>query len=121
MRNRGLKNRFDREELRRAWAFWDICLWCGKRGFNAFHHIISPSSPRYKAGDFNSSILNAFPIHNYKCHLYNPELHKLENEKRLLREVLRILLRNGYKLKEKDVRFYRAYEELYVDRKPKKT
>jgi len=88
-------------------------LWCGKTGFNAFHHIISPSSQWYKKGDFNRSILNSFPIHNHGCHLYNPDLHKPETEKRLLKQVLRILLSRGYELTKRDVEFYQAYKGLY--------
>ena len=108
-----LRNRFNPEDLNRAWCFWKKCLWCEKSGFDAFHHIISPVSKSYKSGNFNQSILNSCPIHNFKCHLYNPELHKEENEKKLLQKVLRILIEEDYQFTEKDKQFYKNYEFLY--------
>lgn len=113
MKSRGLKNRFNQDRLRTVWAFTHRCLWCGKTGFNAFHHIISPSSPNYRAGKFNSSILNACPIHNHKCHLYNPELHKPENEKMLLNKVLELLVKTDIEFDEIDKEFFRTYKEFY--------
>jgi len=96
-----------------AWGFSYRCLWCGKSGFSAFHHIISPGSPGYQAGKFNSSILNACPIHNHECHLYNPDLHKPENQKMLLNKVLETLVKKGIKFNEKDRKFFKAYKALY--------
>ena len=113
MKNSGLKNRFNRDRLQAAWRFSYKCLWCGKSRFDAFHHIISPSSQAYQAGNFNSSILNACPIHNHGCHLYNPELHKAETEKMLLEKVLEILIKTDIKFNEKDKEFFRTYKELY--------
>ena len=74
---------------------------------------MSPSSPRFKKGDFNSSILNACPIHNFGCHLYNSELHNEENEKMLLKKVIEHLIKEGYRLKKKDNDFLNAYSKLY--------
>ena len=113
MRNRGLKNRFDRNELRAVWCFHYTCLWCGKSGADCFHHIISPSSPSYQEGDFNTSILNACPLHNHDCHLYNGELHNKETEKKLLNKVADCLIGEGYALKEKDLTFLSVYSHLY--------
>ena len=113
MKNKGLKNRFNKNELSSAWAYHFSCLWCGRAMPDAFHHIKSPSSSDYKKGNFNSSILNACLIHNHGCHLYNPELHKLETEKMLLRKVVEFLIEAGYKLKQKDIDFLDAYKELY--------
>lgn len=109
MKNKGLKNRFNPEEVKSAWCFWYKCLWCGMSGADSLHHIKSPSSQDYVEGDFNSSVLNSFPIHNEKCHLYNPKLHKLENERKMILKVLKILLRNDYSLKEKDIIFIKKY------------
>ena len=114
MKNRGLKNRFDKEELESAWSGHYYCLWCGKSGADCFHHIISRSSgERYIAGDHNSSVLNSFPIHNHKCHLYNSQLHKPENEKKFLTKVATILQNNGYELKKKDLDFLEVYSKMY--------
>ena len=114
MKQSGLKNRFDSDELSSAWTFWIHCLWCWKSSPDCFHHIISPSSQSYKEGHFNNSILNSCPIHNEGCHLYNPALHKIENEKILLRSVLLILLVSGYQLTLKDYSFIENYSELYT-------
>ena len=114
-----LKNRFDKNDLNSVWAFsYFRCMWCGESHANCFHHIISPSSPQYREGSFNSSILNACPLNNFKCHLYNPELHKIENEKMLLRRVVEKVLKSGYVLKEKDKEFMRVYQNLYLDGEP---
>jgi len=109
-----LRNRFDIDELNSTWCFWFKCLWCDKSGFDAFHHIMSPSSLRYQDGEFNRSMLNSCPIHNFSCHLYNPELHKEENERYLLQKVLRILIKESYILKKIDVEFFKKYESLYT-------
>jgi hypothetical protein len=109
-----LKNRFNIEELNSAWFGCFRCFWCSRSGADCFHHIISPSSQYYKKGEFNSSVLNSIPLHNFVCHLYNPELHKQES--RLLIEVIKYLLDNGYVLKEKDIEFFKAYRNLYVDK-----
>lgn len=111
MKNRGLKNRFSKNELMDNWTFWYECLWCGGSGFDCFHHIKSPSSLCFKEGKFNQSLLNACPIHNFKCHIGNGELHK--NEKKLAQKVLKILLKNDYKLKKIDKLFIENYPELY--------
>jgi hypothetical protein len=75
---------------------------------------MSSSSPRFVEGDFNDSILNSCPINNWKCHLDNSALHFPENEKILLRKTIKILLKGGYELKEKDLQFYKAYRNLYI-------
>jgi len=113
MKNSGLQNRFNKDRVGRAWAFHHRCLWCEKTGFNAFHHIISPSSQKYQKGKFNKSILNSYPIHNHKCHLYNSALHKLENEKKMLKKVLWLLMKTEMEFNEIDKEFFRTYKELY--------
>jgi hypothetical protein len=74
---------------------------------------MSPSSSRYKKGDFNQSVLNACPIHNHGCHLYNSNLHKIETEKKLLQAILRVVLQSGYLLQEIDKQFLNTYKKLY--------
>ena len=118
MKNRGLRNRFNREDIATVWVFdYFDCMWCGENHADCFHHVISPSSMRYQDGDFNSSILNACPLSNFKCHLFNGDLHKIENEKILLRKVVRKVLKSSYKLKEKDNEFMRVYWKMYIDEK----
>jgi hypothetical protein len=116
MKNNGLRNRFDEDEIRSAWAFNYRCFWCDKSGFDCFHHIISPSSDRYIDGDFNSSILNSFPIHNFGCHLYNPRLHKRNQESRMLRKTIKYLFSQGYELKDIDKKFISVYRDLYINK-----
>jgi len=113
MRNNGLKNRFDKNRLNSAFAFHYKCLWCDKAGSDCFHHIISASSTNYREGEFNSSILNACPIHNHKCHLYNSELHKTENEKMLLNKVLEVLALENISFNDLDRKFFDVYRKLY--------
>jgi len=108
-----LKNRFNQDELMSAWAFHFRCLWCGKSGADCFHHIISPSSHYYISGKFNTSILNSCPIHNFSCHIGNGDLHKIDNEKILLRKVYQTLVKNNYILNQKDKKFLEIYSELY--------
>ncbi len=115
MRRSGLQNRFDREELNATWTFFHRCLWCDKSGFDSFHHIKSPSSQDYRNGEFNESMLNSCPIHNFGCHLYNGQLHHLSVEKRLLRKVADALVKEGYKLKQKDNDFLNVYAMNYVE------
>lgn len=111
-----LKNRFDPNDISDVWAFdYFRCMWCGKPHANCFHHVKSPSSSDYVKGDFNSSILNACPLNNFDCHLYIPELHTLENEKTLLKKIIKKVLESGYVLKDKDKKFIEAYQGLYLD------
>ena len=113
LNNKGLKNRFDKDLLQSVYAFHYTCLVCGENGADAFHHVLSPSSKQYIPGKHNSSILNACPIHNFRCHLYNPNLHKPEMERMLLKKIIKLLLKLGYKLKPIDIEFYQNYRDLY--------
>jgi len=113
MKNRGLSNRFNQNELQSAWAFHYRCMWCEKENADCFHHIKSPSSSDYKKGKFNTSILNSFPINNFGCHLFGSMLHKPENEKKMLNKTLDALRRNGYRLIEKDKAFMKVYADNY--------
>jgi hypothetical protein len=112
MKRSGLHNRFDKDELY-IWNFWHKCLWCGQNKWDAIHHIISRSSPQYKEGSFNTSILNGAPIHNTRCHLYNPDLHRVEIEIKLLNKTLCALQAQGYRLNEKDREFMSAYMDSH--------
>ena len=113
MKRSGLKNRFNKDLLQSVFAFHYTCLVCGENGADAFHHILSPSSSRFIPGNFNSSIFNACPIHNFRCHLQNFDLNKPETEKRLLKKVASAIMKTGYKLQKIDIEFYRNYKKLY--------
>lgn len=108
-----LKHRFNKDVLRGAWKDYQICNWCDTWGANCFHHIISPSSLRYKAGSHNSSIFNSSPLHNHKCHLYNGKLHHEGSEGMLLIKTMHYLMSHGYKPNAKDAEFYMIYKWLY--------
>ena len=114
MKRSGLKNRFPH----RVFEFWQGLGWyedliSGKNNADCLHHIISPSSSYYIPGKHNSSIFNSCPLSNFETHLYNPNLHKPEMEKKLLKKVAGILIDNGYQIKKIDVQFYRKYQKLY--------
>ena len=113
MKNRGLKHRFDKDELQSAWAFHFTCFYCGKSHADCFHHIMSPSSQRFIDGDFNSSILNSCPVNNQFCHIHKGELHSEMIEKTFARKVINTLIESGYKMNEKDFVFYNKYPFLY--------
>lgn len=113
MKNRGLKNRFNQERLRAIWAFNYKCFWCDESGADCFHHIKSSSSPDFQEGKFNRSILNACPIHNEGCHLYNPKLHKPENEKMLLGKILNFLVETDVVFDDLDKEFFKVYKKEY--------
>jgi len=108
-----LSDRFNETEAQRAWGFQNHCHWCGESGWDSIHHIVSPQSECHKKGSFNASLLNSAPMHNEGCHLYNAELHKPENEKRLLRKTLLLLTTNGYRFTKKDHTFYHIYQHLF--------
>ena len=112
MKHSGLKNRFNQELLQEVWAFDRKCLICGLEGADGFHHIMSPSSQRYRKGSFNSSILNALPIHNFKCHI-GKALHSRDQETGCLIRILRALIRMRYFFQDKDYKFIKIYKDLY--------
>ena len=108
-----LANRFP-PAVKEFWIGHYTCLWCGKNTADALHHCQSPSSQHYQKGDFNKSILNSVPICNHGCHLYNGKLHQPEEERRLLRRVLEILVMKGYEFQPTDFKFYDIYKGLYT-------
>jgi hypothetical protein len=76
---------------------------------------MSPSSIRFKDGEFNTSMLNSCPLNNFDCHL-NQNLHSEEIEKLLAQRVITSLLKSGYEMTEKDVEFYKQYPYLYAEK-----
>lgn len=119
----GLKNRFP-ENLKYEWQFWYECMFCGKNGWDALHHIITPTNHEYVPGNHNRSILNSCPIHNFKsddeavqnCHIGNEsELHK-QIPKLLSKTLHALIYEQGYILKEVDLKFLSIYINLYENR-----
>ncbi len=109
----GLQNRFP-EDVRFCWMFWYSCMVCNQNRIDILHHIISPTVRFYKTGDHNKSVFNSCPLHNDKCHIGNEAyLHKDENIKSLLHEVLHALKELGYQPNGRDYEFLKAYKHLY--------
>ncbi len=106
MKDNGLKNNFDRDKIRKWFCFNEKCFYCDKYGWDAVHHIQKRNS---------NSLLNACPIHNEKCHLYNGKLHHKSVEKKLLKKTLLYLLKQNYKFDENDKRFIEMNLEIYKD------
>jgi hypothetical protein len=134
MKNSGLKNRFP-ERVRHAWLYWWTCLMCRYNQANALHHILSPSSRLYIAGEHNKSIFNSCPLHNYlhpnarelqkkgcegfgitkPCHVGNEShLYKDDTIKSLLKEVRTIMTEEiEIELDATDRDFLHIYAHLY--------
>lgn len=120
MKKSGLKNRFP-DWVRNVWQFdWFSCMVCHKNQWSALHHIISPSSRHYKAGEHNTSILNSCPIHNFGCHIDN-EAWLNKNVPLLLQRTKDALDQLGYEWNENDKKFARIYRHLYEWRHPTKS
>ncbi len=116
MKNSGLQNRFP-PDVRQQWHYWYDCMVCGKNGIEDLHHIISPSTRFYVAGDHNKSVLNSCPIHNRVCHINNDSfLHREDITGALLSKVNDALAFLGYTWNERDQEFYKTYKHLYGDK-----
>jgi len=98
-----LKNPFS-EETRLLFFGRELCWWCDLWGWDTLHHI---------KGRVSSSPLNACPIHNHICHLYNGKLSLREVQRQLMEKTLRYLLGAGYKLTDKDKEFVLKYKKDY--------
>ena len=107
MKNEGLSNRFNQEELASFWAFnyWEV----GSSDSDCFHHIKSPQSTDYVAGEHNTSILNSFPLNNFREHIGKP-LHDIAKEKEMIEKVIKVALNSHYGFKEKDIEFLKIYK-----------
>lgn len=115
MKKTGLSNRFS-QKTRYEWLDWYSCLICRMNQQDALHHIVSPSSRHYVAGDHNKSVLNSCPIHNQKCHVGNEaHLNKDETITKLLNEVWDIMVcHQGHVMNENDGKFQTIYAHLYT-------
>ncbi|MDF1498541.1 MAG: hypothetical protein P1P85_04285 [Patescibacteria group bacterium] len=115
-----LQNRFP-ENLKYEWQFWNECMVCGKNGWDALHHIITPANSEYISGEHNKSILNSCPIHNFRsdestvknCHISNEsELHK-QIPNLLCKTIHALVYEQNYKLKKIDKQFFSIYSKFY--------
>ena len=106
MKNTGLKNSFNRDELMRWWAFDMVCSVCLRRHANCFHHIFGRES---------DSILNATPLNNDLCHLYNPQLTKPGVKKKLAQRTFVFLMKQGYELNDNDKEFMNKHIDIYKE------
>ncbi|HOE15459.1 MAG TPA: hypothetical protein PLH82_02130, partial [Candidatus Paceibacterota bacterium] len=96
LRNNGLRNDFDKDELRRWFAFDMVCYVCDRRHADCFHHIFGRES---------NSILNAAPLNNNLCHLYNPNLNRNGTRKKFAQRTFIFLMNQGYILNKNDMEF----------------
>jgi hypothetical protein len=90
-----------------AWTCW----YCGMNTADCLHHIVGRGN-----GDsvVESSILNAAPMCNHKCHIPNHgKLKRAENIRELLRTTYIYLITYGYKLNDNDEEFRKKYAKYY--------
>lgn len=111
MSNTKLKHRFSKD-VKQVWQGWHECMRCGKNGWDALHHIISPTDQVYIPGSHNSSVLNSCPIHNAKCHLWE-EGSLGKDIPKLLQKTIEGVQFQRYTLKAKDQKFLDKYEHVY--------
>jgi len=100
-----LKNRFKNEDKMRVWLDHQYCTQCGSNNMCSIHHIKSTES---------SSILNSSML-CHSCHKTADGNNQSNTEfmARLLQQTMKIVLRSGYKLNEKDIAFYNQNKKLY--------
>jgi len=106
-----MHNGFDAVELKR-WFLWNYeCWWCGQNHWDCFHHIVGRGNGNSVC---ESSILNAAPLNNFKCHLrIHGQITNEENISGLLQKTMRYLLKQGYQFNEKDKEFIIKYKNYY--------
>ncbi len=89
---------------------WE-CAYCGKNHANCLHHIFGRGSPD---DDCEKSPLNASPMNNHYCHLpFHGKHMTREGRQRLLQFTWKTLLKNNYKLTDRDLRFLDKYKEEF--------
>ena len=80
------------------------CWKCLKPHADCFHHILKRVS---------NSPLNAAPLNNWECHLYDPDIHTEETRIKYLKMTYEFLIDERYKLKKEDIKFIFSYKEYY--------
>lgn len=105
-------NNFDYEELQRWFQDCHKCHFCPQNGWDCFHHIVGRG---IKGDDTESSILNAAPLCNQKCHLpFHGLIRKRHYTRKFLLKTYDWLMYSGYTFKPVDMRFIEKYAEYYV-------
>jgi hypothetical protein len=88
------------------------CWFCSSNRCDCLHHIVGRGNGDSKV---ESSILNAAPLCNQKCHLPNHGLLRTEEWiSKLLKQTLEFLESVGYELEERDIQFMDKYMEYYI-------
>ena len=90
---------------RAVYAFTYDCIVCGSNQDCELHHCLG------RQGKYNNSILNSAMLCR-KCH----EKYTTLSKPYLLQTTLKLILKEGYDLKERDVRFYKTNKKLYEQR-----
>ena len=104
-----MQNNFP-QELKHWFDVYE-CWWCKRNGADCLHHIVGRGG---KNSTCESSILNAAPMCNNRCHLPNHALMRTDEQiKKLLAHTYSFLTNSGYVLKEIDVKFLEKYIQYY--------
>ena len=104
------RNSFPEESRLIFQDLW-MCYWCGENTADALHHIVG----RGNTGSVvESSIYNAAPLCNQKCHLkHHGELRTEEMMKAMLVQTKKYLDSKGYKPNRIDSLFLIKYAKYY--------
>ncbi len=114
-----LSNRFP-DSVKEFWIGHYYCFYpdCEKNHADCLHHILSPSSIRYIAGEHNQSLYNSCPLNNWDCHLHKP-MHTKEMEtyllKRIYNHVEEVKKYQRVYLTDNDKKFLEVYKKYYND------
>jgi len=112
-KNMKLHNNFPEESrywLEETWCCW----WCGENTPDCLHHIVGRGNKQSKV---ESSILNAAPLCNQKCHLAHHSLLKTDKYiAQLLQQTYKYLINQGYILNRNDKAFMLKYAKYYKEK-----
>jgi hypothetical protein len=100
-----LRNNFS-DETKGLFCFNDECWSCGDSwgdGNADYHHTL---------GRISSSPLNLAPL-CLGCHSKHIEMKSPPNQTKFLIKTIKYLLREGYELRKKDIKFYQNNKEKY--------
>ena len=96
-----------------AWRCW----YCGMNTADSLHHIVGRGQGDSIA---ESSILNAAPLCNHKCHLaHHGKFRTDEWVQEFLHLTYYYLLSINYTFEENDHEFMKKYERFYNEKTPK--
>lgn len=96
-----------------------MCWYCGENTADSLHHIVGRGN-----GDSTceSSILNAAPFCNQKCHLQNHgKISTDEYKLKLLEQTLLYLISTRYTLNKVDIEFIKKYHQYYEQTKKERS